>query len=1243
LNDQAAELLSKARALQQAGFFDPAFYATQVAAAPGEDLFAHFFQTGYREGRRPNAVFDPLWYMESYPEIAASGVNPLLDYALFGEKAGRNPSPLFDAQWYRARYKLPDKVSALLHYLRNRRGPFSPIPEFDAEYYLTAYPDVAAAGFDPFEHYSRLGYRELRNPSATFDTLAYRRRYLANAPEVHPLLHYRTSHARPETRPPLAARADAGTQTPFSLVRKFTRPAGAFSEFSPLPDAAARRAKILAFYLTQFHAIPENDLWWGRGFTEWTNVARGQPRFSDHYQPRVPRDLGYYSLDDINVMRRQAAMARAAGIFGFVFYYYWFDGKRLLEKPLENFLGAPDIDMPFCLMWANENWTRRWDGEDQDVLIAQNYGPADDEKLCADFARHFRDSRYIRIGGRPLLMVYRPGLFENSRAEIANWRRIFRERFGETPLLVMAQCFGDLDPRAHGMDGAVEFPPHKLAQDMPNINDRVEIFDPAFEGDILPYDEIAAASLAAPAPEFPLIKTIVPSWDNDSRRQGAGTTIHGSTPEKYEKWLAELVDRAAGDAFFGEPLVCVNAWNEWAEGAYLEPDLHYGAAYLNATARAAIGAARGAQKLLLVGHDAHPHGAQFLLLHIGRSLKSQFGLEIAFLLLGPGPLGEAYAAVAPTVAAASPDELPALIASKKAEGFVAAIVNTVASGDAAPILKQAGMRCILLAHEMPRIVQEKSLESAARRALDSADLAVFPAECVKRALLQAVSAPDDARRIVRPQGNYKRLARQDDKAALLRAGMGVANDAPLVLGAGFADLRKGFDLFLDAWKDFRARRLQVHFCWIGNVDPPLAKWLAAEIAAAKRTGTFHMPGFIADPEDYFSAADVFALTSREDPFPTVALEALSLGVPVVAFAGSGGMAELVGARSLGYVAPFGNVQAFAAAIERAGALAADPAFVARAQELIESEFAFDAYTRDLFRFAMPDTLKISVVTPNYNYAACLAARLDTIFDQSHPVWEVIVLDDASTDNSFDVINETADRRNRDLTLIINERNSGSVFRQWARAVEAATGDFIWIAEADDLAEPALLERLALALKTDADLAFAWCDSRQIDAEGTRLAESYKSYYATVQPGALVADAVFSGKDFAGRFLSVKNLILNVSAVLWRREALARALMACEAELAQFRVAGDWRLYLECLTAPGARVAYVAEPLNIHRRHAQSVTHALDAQRHVEEIAAVQQAARRLCDLPARIVEKQADYLAEIRAQLLGGDSPNAGG
>jgi lipopolysaccharide biosynthesis protein len=282
--------------------------------------------------------------------------------------------------------------------------------------------------------------------------------------------------------------------------------------------------------------------------------------------------------------------------------------------------------MPFCLMWANENWTRRWDGAESDVLISQDYLADDDERMVAEFSRHFRDPRYIRIAERPLLMIYRPQLIPNAASTILRWRDMFRVRFDENPIIIMAQSFGDTDPAAFGLDGAIEFPPHKLTQHLKPANLEVELLDQEFSGKVYHYEQVVETSLGEAAPPYPLIKTAVPSWDNDARRQGHGLIMTGSTPQKYEAWITQLIQRSKRQSFFGEPIICINAWNEWCEGAYLEPDLHFGSAYLNATARAVAGASRNtaAPRLVLIGHDAFPGGAQMLLLNIGKTLRRRY-------------------------------------------------------------------------------------------------------------------------------------------------------------------------------------------------------------------------------------------------------------------------------------------------------------------------------------------------------------------------------------------------------------------------------------------------------------------------------------------------------------------------------------------------------------------------------------------------------------------------------------------
>ena len=344
------------------------------------------------------------------------------------------------------------------------------------------------------------------------------------------------------------------------------------------------RVRAIAFYLSQFHPIPENDGWWGPGFTEWTNVTRAQPNFDGHYEPHLPTELGFYDLRVPETREQQAALARAHGIHGFCYYYYWFAGKRLLERPIEEMRASGRPDFPYCFCWANENWTRRWDGADREILIAQNPSPADDEQLIRDLLAHFRDPRYIRVGGRPLFMVYRVGVLPDVRASAAIWREICRrEGIGEL-YLCAAKTYDTGDPAQYGFDAVVEFPPHGV-RTVP-VNPQVDVVNPDFKGQIVDYRRFVLDSLVRPDLPYRVHHTVMPGWDNTARRPNLALTFVNATPEIYELWLREIVARAVERQQSDERLVFINAWNEWAEGAHLEPDRRYGRQFLLATRRA---------------------------------------------------------------------------------------------------------------------------------------------------------------------------------------------------------------------------------------------------------------------------------------------------------------------------------------------------------------------------------------------------------------------------------------------------------------------------------------------------------------------------------------------------------------------------------------------------------------------------------------------------------------------------------
>nr|WP_313404732.1 glycoside hydrolase family 99-like domain-containing protein [Pseudomonas sp.] len=352
---------------------------------------------------------------------------------------------------------------------------------------------------------------------------------------------------------------------------------------STAPASINQMPRMIAFHLPQFHQVAENDRWWGEGFTEWTNVRQGTPTFEGHYQPHVPGEMGYYDLSDISVLERQAALAREHGLEGFCFYYYWFDGKRLLEKPVDMLLEHPEIDLPFCLCWANENWTRRWDGGDQEVLIAQTYDPALDERFARDMTPYLSDPRYIRVAGKPVVLVYRGDLIPDLPGTLAAWRQAWRQAGIGEVYLVGVESFRVYDPDVVGFDANCEFLPHQVdrvqvAPDEPLISPQLPL---QFLGD---YNKLADYWSERSRPPYKRFRTLVPSWDNSARRRkGRAGLFVNATPARYQSWLERTLERTCEEFEGDERLVFINAWNEWGEGCHLEPDERFGRGYLEAT------------------------------------------------------------------------------------------------------------------------------------------------------------------------------------------------------------------------------------------------------------------------------------------------------------------------------------------------------------------------------------------------------------------------------------------------------------------------------------------------------------------------------------------------------------------------------------------------------------------------------------------------------------------------------------
>lgn len=371
-----------------------------------------------------------------------------------------------------------------------------------------------------------------------------------------------------------------------------------------------KQIKIIAFYLPQFHTIPENDLAHGDGFTEWTNVKKATPLFEGHLQPRIPYNKNYYCLLDDGVMQKQAELARRFGVYGFCYYHYWFNGRKLLEKPVEKMLKDRTIDIPFCLCWANENWTKRWDGGNNEIIVEQSYGDMNDIDDHVDYlCSFFEDNRYIKIDGKPIFIIYRPDIIPDLRRMINRIRkRIIEHGYPGVILISQYPQFFYDNVSLKLFDYYIQFQPHFLqtydlnsyrgkfqkkilemiiASGMKSIaknlkNQIIKLTDEK-KLEIRSYDEDWNKILNYKVEDKRLIAGAFPDWDNTPRDK-QGIVYKGSSPVKFGKYMKALIDKVKNE--YATDFIFVNAWNEWAEGAILEPDEYYGYGYLEALKKA---------------------------------------------------------------------------------------------------------------------------------------------------------------------------------------------------------------------------------------------------------------------------------------------------------------------------------------------------------------------------------------------------------------------------------------------------------------------------------------------------------------------------------------------------------------------------------------------------------------------------------------------------------------------------------
>lgn len=336
--------------------------------------------------------------------------------------------------------------------------------------------------------------------------------------------------------------------------------------------------KLIALYLPQFHTISENDEWWGKGFTEWTNTKPAPTLFEGHYQPHEPHeDIGYYDLSDVNVMIRQAKMAKDYGLHGFCYYYYWFNGRTLLEKPLQNMLKTPEVDIPFCLCWANHNWTRSWDTGNKEVLLEQTYDESTNTRFIDDLSCYFEDKRYIRIENKPVLLIYNIEEIPSPRKTVEEWRAYAQKKYGYDLYIVIVQQAGRYNPYDYSAQSAVEFTPNFISSHSLREKSKCPTLAEGTRATFYDYIKNAKLYIHRPTESYPLFRCVFPMFDNTARRKKKSPWMFlGAEPKNFKVFLFEQARRSILELPQDKQYLFINAWNEWAEGAHLEPDKKFG-------------------------------------------------------------------------------------------------------------------------------------------------------------------------------------------------------------------------------------------------------------------------------------------------------------------------------------------------------------------------------------------------------------------------------------------------------------------------------------------------------------------------------------------------------------------------------------------------------------------------------------------------------------------------------------------
>ncbi|MHB8908670.1 MAG: glycosyltransferase [Syntrophales bacterium] len=634
-------------------------------------------------------------------------------------------------------------------------------------------------------------------------------------------------------------------------------------------------------------------------------------------------------------------------------------------------------------------------------------------------------------------------------------------------------------------------------------------------------------------------------------------------------------------------------------------------------------------KLVLVSHDARKGGAEVLILNLAKILSKSFNIELSIILLYGGPLESEFSKYGSVFilneSGKASGRTNTLIETLYYKGFHTALCNTVLSGFIAEELKTFGFRVVTMVHEMSSTIIEHHWATVAKLISEFSDSIIFASDVVKDSFVEIVEQAQGKSLVVN-QGIFKTitLGKSEAKSLLLKK-FNIPEDSTIFLSMGRGEKRKGIDTFLEIVETANVKNSSWYFIWVGDIDDPYNVSLISTRNRMKYPDRLIHVDYTADIDTFYAGSDVFLLPSRQDPFPQVVQHAMNVGLPIVAFKNAGGFVPTL--REIGGVL----VEEYSASgfINAMTDLLCNPDKAAglssRSISLFNERYNFHRYAETLCKYLRLDVKKVTVVIPNYNYGRYLKQRFASIVSQTYPIHEIIILDDNSMDNSVSIINELIPTLGVPHTLKINSSNKGC-FHQWHLGSQLATGDFIWIAEVDDSCDSRFLERIVQRF-SDPHIGMCYTQSLKMDSDGN-LGEPYIKELSDLSPNGerWKSDFKSDGIEEICKYLVIKNTIYNASAVVIRRSLILDALEKTK----DYRQAGDWATYIEVLCH--ANLAFIAEPLNYHRRHSEAITSRLDGvkdeQRALEllrEIMSVQNEVQKKVTLSPQNRKAAADH------------------